>query len=353
METVELLKELSLATGITGYRGPNNVQDVVSNHLEPHVDRIDRDRLGSVVGYKAGHRTAERRYKIMLAAHLDEIGAMVTKVDRGVLRFTKVGGLDARVLMGQEVIVHAKRGEVALAGVVGSIPPHLQTRRDSGVDIEKMHIDVGLPESEVAELVQVGDVVSFVGYPTELLNGLVCAKAMDNRSSVAAMVLCMAQLQSLSHLWDVYAVATADEEWGNYVGATTQAYRIQPDVALVIDVTFANVDEIDVKLNEGPVLNMGPSNHPVVRKHLIQVCDDLELKYQSEIMPSGAGTDAYAIEISREGVPTVLISVPSKYMHSPIEVVHHKDVERIGRLMAHFIASLDESFVEMLIPTVE
>jgi endoglucanase len=265
------------------------------------------------------------------------------------LRFTQVGGLDDRVLMGQEVIVHGQRD---LPGLIGSIPPHLLPPGENHdtVDQARMHIDVGLPPPQVEKLVQVGNLVSFARMPEELLSGLVSGKAMDNRASVAAMLVCLQELQKLRHQWDVYAVATADEEWGRFVGATTQAYAIRPDVALAIDVTFADVEEIEVKLDAGPVIGLGPSNHPAVRQRLLELCGRLELKYQTEVMPSGAGTDAYAIEISREGVPTVLISIPSRYMHSPVEVVQPKDVERAGRLMAHFIASLDEEFVPSLIP---
>jgi endoglucanase len=214
-----------------------------------------------------------------------------------------------------------------------------------------MHIDVGLPPTQVEQLVQVGDLISFSRAPVELLNGLISGKAMDNRSSIAAMVVCMQTLKKIHHQWDVYAVATADEEWGNYTGAATQAYALHPDVAIVNDVTFADVEEIEVKLNHGPVISLGPGNHPVIRKRLVDICENLELKYQTEMMPNSAGTDAYAVEISRAGVPTILISIPSRYMHSPVEVIHPKDVERAGRLMAHFIASLDETFVTELIPS--
>jgi endoglucanase len=231
------------------------------------------------------------------------------------------------------------------------VPPHLlpPDRPADIVDHADMHIDVGLPPGQVKKLVQVGDLVSFVSPPVELLNGLLSGKAMDNRASVAAMLLCLQELNKLQHQWDVYAVATADEEWGHYVGATTQAYAIRPDVALVLDLTFADVDENEVKLNEGPVITLGPSNHPVVRERLVQVCQKLELKYQTEVVRNGVGTDAYAVEISREGIPTVLVSLPSRYMHSPVEVVHVKDVERVARLVAHFIAGLDEGFGEKLI----
>ena len=353
--TIEMLKRLSLAVGVTGYSGSDDVHQAVTTELTPYVDRVERDRMGSVIGYKAGQQSLaddQPRRKIMLAAHLDEIGAVVTKIDQGFIRFTEIGGLDDRVLLGQEVVIHGQR---ALPGIIGSIPPHFLSPGESSqeVDMEEMHIDVGLPAAEVAGLVQVGDIISFSRTPTELLSGLLSAKAMDNRASIAAVVICLEYLQKMRHQWDVYAVATADEEWGNLVGATTQAYAIRPDMAIAIDVTFADVDEIEVKLNQGPVISLGPSNHPVIRKRLLQICHDLEMKYQSEILPSGAGTDAYAVEISREGVPTILISVPSRYMHSPVEVVNPKDVERTGRLMAEFIVSLNEAFIEELIPKLE
>jgi endoglucanase len=352
--TMELLKRLSLAVGVTGYSRQNSVHEVITAELTPYTDRVERDRMGSIVGIKEGEQQAaeiDRRRKVMLAAHLDEIGAIVTKIDKGFLRFSQVGGLDDRVLMGQEVIVHGQRD---LPGIIGSIPPHLlpPDKPNNTVDMAEMHVDVGLPGRQVERLVQIGDLISFARTPAELLGGLLSAKAMDNRSSVAAMIICLQELKKLRHQWDVYAVATADEEWGSFVGATTQAYAIRPDVAIVIDVTFADVEEIEVKLDAGPVIALGPSNHPVLRERLVKICRDLELKYQSEMMPSGAGTDAYAIEISREGVPTILLSIPSRYMHSPVETVHPKDVERTGRLMAHFIASLDESFVEELIPKI-
>ncbi len=350
--TTELIKRLSQAVGVTGYTGPNNIQEIVAAELTPYVDRVERDRLGSVIGIKEGEQNRESPRKIMLAAHLDEIGAVVTKIDKGFLRFSQVGGLDDRVLMGQEVMVHGRRN---LPGIIGSTPPHLLSlnRSGNGVDQHEMHIDVGLPPRQVNRLVQVGDLVSFYRPPQELQGGLLSGKAMDNRSSVAAMLVCLQTLGKLRHQWDVYAVATADEEWGQFVGATTQAYAIRPDIAIAIDVTFADVDEIEVKLDKGPVIAVGPGNHPVIRQKLLDICSELELKYQSEMLPSGAGTDAYAIEISREGVPTILISVPSRYMHSPVEVVHPKDVERTGRLMAHFIAALNESFIDELIPKLD
>jgi endoglucanase len=350
--TAELIKRLSAAIGVTGYSGSDSIQTVVAAELDPLADRVERDRMGSVVGIKHGQQPdGDQRRKIMLAAHLDELGAIVTKVDDGFIRFSRIGGLDPRVLMGQEVIVHGQR---KLPGLIGSIPPHFSSPgRDNGtVEMQEMLIDVGLPPRDVARLVQVGDLISFYRKPADLQNGLITGKAMDNRASIAATLTCLQTLQTLSHQWDVYAVATATEEsGGGYVGATTQAFAIRPDVAIAIDLSFADVDEIDVKLDKGPIISLGPGNHPILRKKLVEICDRLEIGYQNEIMPSGAGTDAYAIEVSRDGVPTILVSVPSRNMHTPVEVVCVKDIERIGRLLAHFIGELTESFVTELIPT--
>lgn len=350
--TIELIKRLSLAIGVSGYTGSQSIHHVLKQEMALLADRVEQDRVGNVVGVKMGQQNdvdGRPRRKIMLAAHLDEIGAMVTKVDRGFLRFTEVGTLDDRVLMGQEVLVHAERD---LPGIIASVPPHLlpPDRPANTVNHADMHIDVGLPPQQVEKLVQVGDVISFVREPVELQNGLVSGKAMDNRASLAAMLLCLQQLNRLQHQWDVYAVATADEEGSSYMGARTQAYAIHPDAALAIDVTFADVEENDVKLDGGPTLTIGPSNHPVLYEQLVKLCGNLEIKYQTEALSTGVGTDAFGVEVSRSGVPTMLISVPSRNMHSPVEIVHPKDIERISRLMAHFIAQLDENFTQTLIP---
>jgi putative aminopeptidase FrvX len=281
--TLQRLEKLSQAIGVTGYQGPGNIVDAISAELSSLVDQVERDGMGSVIGVKVGSQTGEPARKIMLAAHLDEIGAMVTGVDQGFLRFAEVGGLDDRLLMGQEVLVHGRRN---LPGVIGSVPPHFlaHTKARDEVDPQAMVIDVGLPPEEVESLVRVGDTISFVRPVTQLLNGLVSGKAMDNRASVVAMMAVLEQLRQLRHEWDVYAVATANEEHGSFVGATTQAYKIQPDVAIALDVTFADVDEVDVKLGDGPVISFGPGNHPVIRTRLIELCEELELKFQSEIM---------------------------------------------------------------------
>ncbi len=348
--TVALLKRLSLAVGVTGYTKENNIQQIFTTELMACTTQLESksDKMGSVVALKLGSQSpldGKPRRKIMITAHLDEIGAMVSQIDRGFLRFQQIGALDERVLLGQEVMVHAQRD---LPGVIGATPPHLIQKSTNRVDKKDLLIDVGLSAADVEKIVRLGDLISFVRTPEELQNNLLSAKAMDNRASLAAMIICLQELNKLQHQWDVYAVATADEEWGYYVGATTQSYAIHPDVAIVVDVTFADVSENDIKLGNGPVISLGPSNHSAIRKRLLEICEKLELKYQNEVIPVGGGTEVYAIEVSREGVPAILVSIPSRYMHTPIETVHPKDIERTGRLIAYFIASLDETFIETL-----
>jgi endoglucanase len=290
----------------------------------------------------------------MLAAHMDEIGLMVTKMDQGFLRVAKVGGMDPRVLTAQPVTVHGTLGEQCdLPGVVASIPSHLLPGQKSGqvVPLDKLLVDVGLPPDEVAQRVRVGDLISFRQEPLELKGNLLSGKAMDNRASLVSLAVCLELLSRLRHTWDVYAVATVQEEVGLF-GALTSAFGVRPDVAIAIDVTYANQpgtpQDETFPLDKGPTIGIGPNFHPALHQALVETAKAQELPYQVEPLPGSSGTDAWAIQISREGVPTALLSLPIRYMHTPVEVVAIKDVERTGRLMAHFIAGLAPDFLETL-----
>jgi endoglucanase len=351
-ELVDLLKELSAAAGISGYERP--IRDLLRERYAPYVDEFIDDPLGSLTMIKRGQPEAgdAPRRKIMLAAHIDEIGAMVTEIERGFIYFTRVGGLDPRPLLGQEVTVFGRR---PYQGVVASIPPHFAyENRDQYPDLETYQVDLGLPPQVVAENVRVGDLIAMRKTPSELLGGLLSGKAMDDRASVASLYVCLKELARLKHSWDVYAVATSQEEVG-LKGARTSAYRINPDVAIAIDVTFADApgvaDGHGIDLDKGPAIGLGANMHPRVRQKLHDTAAALEMPVQTEAMPAGTGTDAWGIQISRDGIPTGLISIPLRYMHSPIEVVSPNDVERAGRLMAYFIADLNEAFLAEMTPS--
>ena len=284
------------------------------------------------------------------AAYLGEIGPMVTKIDKGFLRFTQVGGFDVRVLLGQEVLVHGQR---PLPGIVGSRPPHVlpADERDKVIPMDELWIDVGLPEAEVNDLVQVGDLVTVTRTVVELKNNLVSGKAFDDRAAVVCIAEALRHLAAMKHGWDVYAVATVQEETG-LKGAMTAAFGIAPDIGIAIDVGHGDmpgVPEADtLKLGKGPGIAFGPNIHPKLYEKLVAVAKANEIPYQVDPVPGATGTDAWAIQVTREGVPTALLDIPLRYMHTSVETLSTTDIERIGRLLALFIASLNGKTLEEL-----
>ena len=347
VEVVPLLKSLSEASGVSGYE--DQVRGLVVEALSALADDVRVDPMGSVIALKKGVGVQPRR-RIMLAAHMDEIGLIVSKLDRGFLRFTQVGGFDVRTLMGQEVIVHGHRD---LPGIIGSRPPHVlsEDERSKPVPMDELFVDVGLADPELRAAVRVGDLITVRRPFIELKNGLVSGKAFDDRAAVVSVALCLDALQTLRHAWDVYAVATVQEEVG-VRGATTSAYGIVPDIGIAIDVGFGKQPGVSerhaIELDKGPALCIGPNIHPAMFAELKRVADAFEIPVQIEVSPRPTGTDARAIQVTREGIPTALLSIPLRNMHTPIEVLAVKDLVRTGRLMAQFIAGLDAAFVDRL-----
>ncbi|HET91066.1 MAG TPA: M42 family peptidase [Chloroflexi bacterium] len=347
METIPLLKQLSEADGISGSEGP--VRDLVRQTWQPFVDDLQEDKLGSLIALKRG-TGPEPRPKLVLAAHMDEIGLMVTGIEQGFLRITRVGGTDRRVLLGLEVIVHGQRD---LPGVVATRPPHVlpAPERKKSVSWDRLFVDVGLPAEEVERLVAVGDLISIRREMVELQNRRVAGKAMDDRSCVAAVTLALEQLTRVNHLWDVFAVATVQEETG-LKGAITSTYGLAPDLAIALDVTFGKhpgvPDGESFPLGEGPTIGLGPNFHPKFVDRLKKVAQAHEIPYHLELCPGPSGTDAWAIQVSREGVPTALLGIPLRYMHQPVETLAVQDVERAGRLLAAFVAELESDFLSQL-----
>jgi endoglucanase len=342
-----LLKKLSEARGVSGYEA--EVRGIVAEEFGRYADEVQTDKLGNVIALRRGEGEEPRR-RIMLAGHMDEIGLMVTKLEKGFLHFTEVGGFDERVLLGQEVMVHGRKD---LPGIIGSRPPHVlpPEEREKTIPMDKLFIDVGVGKEELERLVRVGDLVTLRREFTQLQGDLVAGKAFDDRTAVAAILVCLEGLASIRHAWDVYAVATVQEEVG-LRGAITSAYGLAPDVAIAIDVTFGNqpgVSEAEtVKMDKGPAIGFGPNVHPRLHEALVEMAKELEIPYQVEAVPGASGTDAWAIQVTREGIPTALISIPLRYMHTSVETVSLKDVERTGRLMAGFIGRLDEGFMERM-----
>ncbi|MCB8936724.1 MAG: M42 family peptidase [Candidatus Promineofilum sp.] len=350
METFELLKQLTEAPGPTGNEG--GAAAVIESLWRPFVDEIVVDRVGSLLGIKRGAGPADRpRPSILLAAHMDELGLMVSRIvehdGNGFLRVTELGGVDRRHLLGQTAIVHGTR---PLTGVLGGLPDSYlsEKERDKAYSYENLVLDVGLPIDEVRRLVSIGDFVTFRQSLRKLQNGRVAGKALDNRASVTAVTICLEHLQQRRHTWDVIAVATSQEE-ETFLGAYTSAYAQRPDAAIAIDVTHAkgpgtNDSEL-MELGSGPVLDIGANVHPGLYGALRDAANALEMKIGTGVHAAGSGTDAYALQVARDGIPTGVLSIPLRYMHTMVETVDMGDVERVGRLLAEMVARLDDNFL--------
>lgn len=315
---------------------------LIKREWTPLVDEISVSRLGSLHGYKRGNG-AGKRPAIMIATHMDAIGLMVARVAEDVLHVDEVGGVDPRILPGTPVVVHGKR---ALPGVL-AMPPALalpEDKRNGPAGLRHLIVDVGLPPATLANLVRVGDLISFDTKPFELAGETLSGHTLDNRASVAALTICLQQLQRRAHSWDVWAAATVQEE-ETLGGAATSAFQLRPQLALAIDVTHAKgpgaEDWRTVGLGKGPALGWGANLHPFLHKRMEGLAKALEIPFSLDFAPEHSGTDAHAMQVAREGIPTMLISIPLRYMHTAVEMISIKDVQRAGRLVAEFIVGLE------------
>jgi len=349
-EFTPFLKSLLSAPGQSGYETP--VAQLIEEKWRPLVDKTSVSRLGSLHGLKKG-RGDGKRPCIMIATHMDAIGLMVTSLVGEWLHVTMIGGVDARVLPGTPVTVHATGSDEPLFGVV--VQPSARTLPesvgDNPVGLEHLLVDLGLSAKEVAAKVRAGDIVSYATEPVELAGDVISGHTLDNRVSVAALTVALEELKNKSHAWDVWAVATAQEE-NTLGGAYTSAFGLHPDLALAVDVTFAKgpgaSDWSTFPLGKGPTLGFGPNVHTFLHKKFKELAEQLEIPFAVEIMPRHSGTDTYAMQVTAEGIPSMVIGIPLRYMHTPVEVVAYKDIQRAGRLMAEFIARLELDFVEKI-----
>jgi endoglucanase len=212
-------------------------------------------------------------------------------------------------------------------------------------------VDTGLKPRQVNRLVRTGDLISFAQEPVSLQGDTLVGKSLDNRASVGALTLCLEQLQSRLHAWDVWAVATVQEEV-TMGGARTSAFQLRPQLAVAVDVTWAKSpgtpDHETFPLGKGLTLGWGPNIHPGLHKSFKALADKLEIPYALEVMPRHSGTDAFSLQVAAEGIPTMVISIPIRYMHTPVEIVNLKDIQRTAHLLSEFIAHLEIDYMEKL-----
>ena len=322
-------------------------QDVVRERLEGKCDEVRTDVHGNVMaGLNVG-----ASLRVMLAGHADEIGLMVTHIDRhGFLYFQPIGGFDVSVLVGQRVLVHTAKGPVQ--GVVGRQPIHLMTpeQRKTVPKYEDLFIDIGARNAKDAKKrVRVSDPVTLDVEMKYLLNDLVISRGFDDRVGsfvVAETLLAVARKKPRVALW---SVSTVQEEIG-LRGARTSAFGVDPQVGIAVDVGFTSdypgVEKKQVgdnKIGDGPIIARGPNINPIVAEGLERIAKARKIPHQFEAAPRATGTDANAIQISRAGVATGLVSVPNRYMHSPNEMVSLKDLDNSIRLLSEYVLSLKPS----------
>ncbi len=342
-----LLRELLLARGPSGYEtAPAGVwRDAASAFAKVSTDVVGTPL--ALIAPRHGYENSPRRLLIM--GHIDEIGLIVTHIDDdGYLWFREVGGWDAQILVGQRVVLDTSAGPVA--GVVGKKPIHLlrDEERKKVPEIRDLHIDIGAHGGEQArELVRVGDVAVIDAQPVELPNGRLTARALDNRlGSFVALEAARLVAEAGGAQWEVASVAAAQEEI-TFGGSRTSAFALEPDAAIVVDVTHAtDAPGIDVKeagkheLGSGPVITRGATLNNGVFELLYNAGEAHKIPFTVEASGRATGTDADAVHISRGGVPTGLVSIPIRYMHSPVELVALEDVDASAHLIAAAALSL-------------
>ena len=339
-----VLRTLLTSTGPSGYETAPAA--AFADGCRPFTDAVEIDVMGSVTARVPGTGGGPT---VAFAGHIDEIGLIVTHIsDEGFLHFIGVGGWDPIILVGQRVEVTTQDGVVP--GVVGRKPIHLLSPDDRKKvpELKDLHIDIGAPDGDAAKaLVRVGDVAVISGEPLELQGGRVASRSMDNRlGCFVALEAARLVAEAGGAAGDVIAVAAVQEEI-TFGGARTIAHRLDLDAVVVIDVTHATdapgIDEKELgshKMGTGPVIERGSVLHPRVSELLLETAAASEIPHTVAASAGRTGTDADAIHFARDGIPTGLISVPLRYMHSPVELVQLEDVERAARLLADFALGL-------------
>ncbi|MCE9646096.1 MAG: M42 family metallopeptidase [Chloroflexi bacterium] len=355
-DILPFLKSIISVAGLSGYEGP--VADLIEKKWSPLVDEISRSRLGSIHGLKKGSPSSsklkpDKRQSVLIATHMDAIGLMVSRIVDGFLHVTNIGGVDPRVLPGTPVIVHASGSGEQLYGVIAMPPANLLPEGEGGgaIDLKYLLVDTGLNPKDVSKRIHIGDRVAFGTEPVEMSGGCVSGHTLDNRASIAALTICLEELQAKSHGWDVWALASVQEE-ETYAGALTSAYQLRPTIAIALDMTFGkgtgSNEYTSFPIGKGLTLGIGPSMHPFLHKRFKEVAERAEIPVKDEAMPQYSSTDADAMQLIAEGIPTMVVSIPERYMHTPVELVALKDIQRAGRLLAEFVASLETDFMNKI-----
>lgn len=340
MDLKDKLKRLSDTDGVTG--NEYQVSQVVSEFLTPYMDQVTIDRFGNVSGFKSCHR--QNAKSILLDAHIDQIGFRVTQItEQGFLRFNDIG-VDPRMLPGAEINVLTQSGPIP--GIICTLPPHMQKKGENkqAIPMNRMLVDIGANNgAEARKMVRLGDYMVFRMKAFDLMGDMFCGRAMDDRACFCCILYAMELLESVLLPIDVYVSGSTKEEIGGH-GGQAAAYRINPDYAIVLDVTHARTEdspEISVKLGDGAVISTGPNSRPEFAAFAEEIALAKRIPFVRHSAPENTGTHARTIQLQRNGISTLLISLPLKYMHSPVEVLRMSDIQACGNLLAEILKAME------------
>lgn len=345
MDLMKYLSHITTVPGTSGYEA--QAAEEFARLFAPLCDEITVDETQSVIGVKHGKGGGPR---VMLCAHIDEVGLMTTGVEEdGSVRFLSLG-VAAQTLPAQEVTILAKNGPVF--GVIGAVPPHLTAggERNSVTPVEDMFIDTGLSADEVRRRIPVGTPVQLVGRATELAGSHVASKTLDDRACAGIVLMCAEELKNRLHDADVYYVLSAREERDSF-GAQMAAECIRPDLAVILDVTHGTMPgcaEGETFPMDATVISCGPNTHRKLAAYLKEYADQLNMKTVWDVAPGNTYTDAWEVQIACEGVPCVVLSLPLKYMHTTVEVGSMNLMREQARLIAEAVAHMNKGWEETL-----
>lgn len=330
MDTFELLRQLCEQDFIGGLQ---DAAGTVEQQLRPYVDQVERLPDGSVLG-----RLGDDGPGTLLEAHIDQVGLVVTQVyDDGFLSVAKCGGPDIRALPAASVTIHGRKN---LPGVFYSTPPHLRKREDDALpELDKLYIDTGLGK-QAKELIAPGDYVTYDTRPVLLKNGMVSARSLDDRAACAALILAAQQLHKQPPASRVLFAFCSGEELGSR-GAITTAFAAEANRAVAVDVSFGQSPGVPEHrcgvLGKGPMIGVSPVLSGRVTAGLQAVCEERQITCQTEVMGGSTSTDADVIALSKQGIACGLVSIPLRYMHTPVECVQLRDVELTAILLAEYV----------------
>ena len=324
------LRELCSVMTVSGFE--KRSREELCTFVSPLFDKVEEDSFGNLVCMKKSGR--ENSPALMIDAHLDTVGMMVTGIlEGGFLSVVNIGGLDTRILPSAEVTVYGKEN---IYGIISSVPPHLRKSRDSSVPtIDELYIDTGYSEDALKELVSIGAPVAIFGNYTELQNGYICSPSLDNKACACGVLDAVRQMDADRLKYDVYVTLSAQEETGK-CGAALSAYAIKPHMAIITDVNFGVLEEDDldsIKCGEGAAIDISAATDRRLTRGIMALLDKSEIHYQRICEPSRTGTNSELVSVTGEGIPTVLMSVPLKSMHTPVEAVCLSDIKSLSDII--------------------